>query len=129
MKNRHDLQNGLTLFSSEIKKDFLIIHVLGITRISVVLTLFVLLLFRTNISLAQCTVSETCTPTCATWTYPGDFPTDQQASVNLDQGANDKLATPMPVDFQNGNLNVNNSHFIEGQSVPYRAILTKYTNM
>ena len=44
---------------------------------------------------------------------------------NLDQGSNGKLSAPTsPVQWQNGDLNQNNSHFIEGFSVPYRLILT-----
>ncbi|MVT10310.1 HYR-like domain-containing protein [Chitinophaga tropicalis] len=45
-------------------------------------------------------------------------------SANLDQGANEKATTPLtPVDWINGNLNMNVAHFLEGYSVPYRAIL------
>ncbi|MEV4887090.1 hypothetical protein MRBLMN1_005669 [Chitinophaga ginsengisegetis] len=46
-------------------------------------------------------------------------------SANLDQGANGKSTAPTsPVDWINGNLNSNQAHFLEGYSVPYRAILT-----
>lgn len=35
------------------------------------------------------------------------------------------MSTPLtPVDWINGNLNMNQAHFLEGYSVPYRAILT-----
>ncbi|MVT10311.1 T9SS type A sorting domain-containing protein [Chitinophaga tropicalis] len=45
-------------------------------------------------------------------------------SANIDQGANDKATTPLtPVDWINGNLNTNTAHFLEGYSVPYRAVL------
>jgi len=45
-------------------------------------------------------------------------------SANLDQGANEKATTPVsPVDWINGNLNANQAHFLEGYSVPYRAVL------
>ncbi|MCF6405055.1 hypothetical protein L3C95_19290 [Chitinophaga filiformis] len=45
-------------------------------------------------------------------------------SANLDQGANEKATAPVtPVDWINGNLNANQAHFLEGYSVPYRAIL------
>lgn len=46
-------------------------------------------------------------------------------SANLDQGANGKSTAPTsPVDWVNGDLNNNQAHFLEGYSVPYRAILT-----
>lgn len=46
-------------------------------------------------------------------------------SANLDQGANGKLTAPVsPVDWVNGNLNDQQAHFLEGYSVPYRAVLT-----
>ncbi|SDG28594.1 HYR-like domain-containing protein [Chitinophaga filiformis] len=46
-------------------------------------------------------------------------------SANLDQGANEQASAPTsPVDWVNGNLNSNQAHFLEGYSVPYRAILT-----
>ncbi|MBO9732422.1 MAG: hypothetical protein J7623_27520 [Chitinophaga sp.] len=49
-------------------------------------------------------------------------------SANLDQGANGKSTAPTsPVDWVNGNLNSNQAHFLEGYSVPYRAILTNLT--
>ncbi|SHN31880.1 hypothetical protein, partial [Chitinophaga sp. CF418] len=45
-------------------------------------------------------------------------------SANLDQGSNDKATTPLnPVSWINGNLNANMAHFLEGYSVPYRAVL------
>ncbi|SHN46112.1 hypothetical protein [Chitinophaga sp. CF418] len=45
-------------------------------------------------------------------------------SANLDQGANEKASAPVsPVDWINGNLNAQQAHFLEGYSVPYRAIL------
>ncbi len=49
-------------------------------------------------------------------------------AANLDQGANGKSTAPdSPVDWINGNLNANQAHFLEGYSVPYRAILTGLT--
>ncbi|HEY1164564.1 MAG TPA: hypothetical protein VGE90_05335 [Chitinophaga sp.] len=46
-------------------------------------------------------------------------------SANLDQGANEKVTTPIsPVSWINGNLNSNQAHFLEGYSIPYRAILS-----
>lgn len=46
-------------------------------------------------------------------------------SANLDQGANGSSTAPTsPVDWVNGNLNNNQAHFLEGYSVPYRAVLT-----
>lgn len=46
-------------------------------------------------------------------------------SVNIDQGANGDLSNlNSPVVWQNGDLNVNNSHYVEGHSVPYRLIMT-----
>ncbi|HEY1165823.1 MAG TPA: hypothetical protein VGE90_11670, partial [Chitinophaga sp.] len=45
-------------------------------------------------------------------------------SASLDQGANGKRVQPVtPVDWINGNLNTNQVHFLEGYSVPCRAIL------
>ncbi|MCF6405056.1 hypothetical protein L3C95_19295, partial [Chitinophaga filiformis] len=45
-------------------------------------------------------------------------------SANLDQGANEEASAPIsPVDWINGNLNAQQAHFLEGHSVPYRAIL------
>ncbi|HVI47330.1 MAG TPA: hypothetical protein VM802_20800 [Chitinophaga sp.] len=45
-------------------------------------------------------------------------------SANLDQGANNQATAPTsPVDWVNGNLNMNAAHFLEGYSVPYRAVL------
>ena len=49
------------------------------------------------------------------------------ANPDLDQCANGPAATPVActgANWQNGNLNAGNSHYIEGQSVPYRAIFT-----
>ncbi|WP_207798918.1 Ig-like domain-containing protein [Taibaiella soli] len=52
----------------------------------------------------------------------------QSASATLQQAANGKLATPVsPVVFQNGNLNTNNSHYVEGQSVPYQLLISNVT--
>ncbi|TWF40497.1 putative secreted protein (Por secretion system target) [Chitinophaga polysaccharea] len=46
-------------------------------------------------------------------------------SANLDQGSNGSSTAPTsPVDWVNGNLNNNQAHFLEGYSVPYRAVLT-----
>ncbi|NLU92454.1 hypothetical protein [Chitinophaga sp. Ak27] len=46
-------------------------------------------------------------------------------SANLDQGGNGSSTAPTsPVDWVNGNLNNNQAHFLEGYSVPYRAVLT-----
>ncbi|PYM03414.1 MAG: hypothetical protein DMD82_16965, partial [Candidatus Rokuibacteriota bacterium] len=54
------------------------------------------------------------------------------ASGNLDQGANGRITADLlsikdPVAWQNGDLNANNSHMIEGFSVPYRLVLTGLT--
>src|SRR2546426_3158045 len=52
------------------------------------------------------------------------------AASNLDQGANGKLTgtfTPDTVTWQNGDLNANNSHLVEGLSVPYRTVITDLT--
>ena len=48
----------------------------------------------------------------------------QAQSSNMDQGANGQLSSPTTVTWQNGNLNSNNSHYIEGQSVPYRLVMS-----
>ncbi len=46
-------------------------------------------------------------------------------AANLDQARNGGQAGPVsPVDMQNGNLGSQQSHYVEGQSVPYRAVLT-----
>jgi uncharacterized repeat protein (TIGR01451 family) len=51
--------------------------------------------------------------------------TDPQPAANLDQGANGAADSPdSPIDYQNGNLNPNNAHFVEGNSIPYRLIMT-----
>lgn len=49
-----------------------------------------------------------------------------QGSYNLDQGKNGGTGDPVisPVDWINGNLNQSSAHYIEGQSVPYRVILS-----
>jgi len=45
-------------------------------------------------------------------------------SANLDQCANGDSASPTdPCVWQNGNLNSNQAHYVEGQSVPYRVIM------
>ena len=48
------------------------------------------------------------------------------ASANLDQGKNGGVgAAPIsPVDWVNGNVNGNQGHYVEGQSVPYRMVMT-----
>ena len=44
--------------------------------------------------------------------------------VNIDQGDNGQRTTPKsPVDWVNGNLNTTKTHYIEGQSIPYRITL------
>jgi len=49
-------------------------------------------------------------------------------SATIDQGANGKRTAPVtPVDWINGNLNVNQAHFLEGYSIPLRAILSDLT--
>src|SRR5919198_5145670 len=47
-------------------------------------------------------------------------------AADLDQCANGTLASPQscPPGWQNGDLNQNNSHYREGDSVPFRAVLT-----
>ena len=73
---------------------------------------------------AQCDENAVCGD-CGTYTYPDDFPGDNNANEDIDQGANGKTDAPLDtVEWQNGNLNGQNSHFIEGHSVPYRAIFT-----
>ena len=54
-------------------------------------------------------------------------------AVNLDQWA-DGAAPDLPVNsgsqadqWQNGNLGTSNSHYVEGNSVPYRAIISGLT--
>jgi len=49
-------------------------------------------------------------------------------SATLDQGANGKRTAPVsPADWVNGNLNINQAHFLEGYSIPLRAILSDLT--
>ncbi|EMR04099.1 immunoglobulin domain-containing protein [Cesiribacter andamanensis] len=49
-------------------------------------------------------------------------------AANLDQVRNGKYDNPVsPGNFQNGNLGFQNAHFIEGYSVPYRAVMTGLT--
>ncbi|HET9325606.1 MAG TPA: HYR domain-containing protein, partial [Candidatus Eisenbacteria bacterium] len=51
------------------------------------------------------------------------------AAANLDQGGNEEADNPTnPVDWVNGNLNPENSHFVEGNSIPYRMVMTNLTN-
>lgn len=46
-------------------------------------------------------------------------------AANLDQSRNGSAASPTsPVDWVNGNAGASNSHYVEGMSIPYRAILT-----
>lgn len=49
-----------------------------------------------------------------------------KSAVNLDQCANLTVTcdTSNPAQWQNGNLNASNSHYSEGESVPYRARFT-----
>ncbi|HWX21912.1 MAG TPA: HYR domain-containing protein [Candidatus Binatia bacterium] len=50
------------------------------------------------------------------------------ASGRLDQGANGPTAAPTsPINWLNGNLTTNNCHYVEGQSVPCRLVLTGLT--
>ena len=58
--------------------------------------------------------------------------TSAAQSANLDQCANGTLQAPVvclasPNGWQNGDLNPNNSHYREGDSVPFRTILTGLT--
>jgi len=52
--------------------------------------------------------------------------TDANPAANLDQGKNGGVGdTPIdPVQWENGNLNEQKAHYVEGQSVPYRMVLT-----
>lgn len=48
-----------------------------------------------------------------------------KGAADLDQARNGSQTSPVsPVDFQNGNAGQSNSHYVEGQSIPYRAVLT-----
>ncbi|MBI1781775.1 MAG: hypothetical protein HYR66_10455, partial [Sphingobacteriales bacterium] len=48
-----------------------------------------------------------------------------QPAVNLDQAGNGKYdAVQNPMQWQNGNLNPNQAHYIEHHSIPYRLIMT-----
>ncbi len=50
------------------------------------------------------------------------------ASVNLDQCQNGKVGPPLvstsPCTWVNGNLNENKAHYYEGESIPYRAVVS-----
>ncbi|MEN6551187.1 MAG: DUF11 domain-containing protein, partial [Candidatus Cryosericum sp.] len=55
------------------------------------------------------------------------FPRTVSAAVsaNLDQGSNGSVTSPIsPVNWVNGNLNSTKAHYEEGDSVPYRIVLT-----
>src|SRR5262249_15648665 len=48
---------------------------------------------------------------------------------NIDQGSNGRASAPTnPVDWVNGDLNPQNTHLVEGYSVPYRVVVTGLTN-
>lgn len=48
----------------------------------------------------------------------------QNPSANIDQGNNGKASSPNdPVTWVNGDLNTTKTHYLEGQSIPYRIIL------
>src|SRR5580765_890891 len=61
-----------------------------------------------------------------------ETPSAPAANPNLDQCANGQQAAAPPTtllpctgsNWQNGNLNTNNSQYVEGQAVTYRAIMT-----
>jgi len=49
----------------------------------------------------------------------------KQPAGNLDQVRNGSAASPLsPVDWVNGNAGFSNAHYKEGQSIPYRLVLT-----
>ena len=55
---------------------------------------------------------------------------DANASVDIDQCANGPLSSPVPCiggAWQNGNLNGNQAHYLEGDSVPYREVFSDLT--
>ncbi|HEY6196407.1 MAG TPA: HYR domain-containing protein [Candidatus Eisenbacteria bacterium] len=63
-----------------------------------------------------CTLLFTCGSALAQTTS-----TTSSASANIDQARNGTAASPTsPVHFQNGNAGAQNSHYIEGFSIPYR---------
>src|SRR5438045_1277744 len=50
------------------------------------------------------------------------------ASANIDQARNGTATSPIsPVHFQNGNAGAQNSHYLEGLSIPYRVRLDGLT--
>src|SRR2546430_13059031 len=50
------------------------------------------------------------------------------ASANIDQARNGTASAPIsPVHFQNGNAGAQNSHYLEGHSIPYRVRLDGLT--
>src|SRR5688500_2704195 len=50
----------------------------------------------------------------------------QSPQADIDQGNNGQANNPNdPVVWVNGNLNESQNHYIEGQSIPYRAILDR----
>lgn len=51
--------------------------------------------------------------------------TDAPSKADLDQGRNGTIDVPIsPVEWVNGNLNENQSHYVEGFSIPYRLVMT-----
>src|ERR1041385_2700855 len=50
------------------------------------------------------------------------------SSANIDQARNGTASAPIsPVHFQNGNAGAQNSHYLEGHSIPYRVRLDGLT--
>ncbi len=58
------------------------------------------------------------------WSVPAAHAATTNSNVNLDQYANGKLTPPGTAEWQNGNLNSNNSHYVEGEVVPFRLSVT-----
>ena len=60
-----------------------------------------------------------------TLTIPLAYAPAPKPAANLDQVRNGPASSPYdPIQWQNGNLNPQHSHYVEGWSVPYRTVMT-----
>jgi hypothetical protein len=76
-------------------------------------------------SLSLCAVATTLAATLTTRNVTAAKGTGGNASANLDQCANGPVGAPRPcrddaAAWQNGNVNSDNAHWYEGDSIPYR---------
>ena len=60
-----------------------------------------------------------------TLTIPLVYAPAPKPAANLDQVRNGPASSPYdPIQWVNGNLNPQHSHYVEGWSVPYRTVMT-----